>query len=115
MAEVSEELCEARRDAFAASLDSIKTDIIETRTGVGKMLRIVTEGNGSPALVSSVAQNASFRATMEQWLIDDRKERVLRAEQEKRDRKQHSLTVFLASGGWAVTIVLFIVGIILKG
>jgi len=113
MAEVSEELCEARRDAFATSLDSIKTDIIETRTGVGKMLRIVTEGNGSPALVSSVAQNASFRATMEQWLVDERKDRKERAEQEKRDRKQHSLTVLLASAGWTVTIILFIVGVVL--
>ena len=115
MAEVSEALCEARRGIFAESLEGIKSDIAETRAGVGKLLRVVMEGNGAPSLVSSVAQNTSFRETMEQWLVDERKERIRRAEQEKRDRKQHSLTMLLASGGWAVTIVLFIVGIILKG
>jgi len=41
MAVVSEELCEARRQHFASSLQSIRKDIAETREGVGKMLRIV--------------------------------------------------------------------------
>jgi len=114
MAVVSEELCEARRQHFASSLQSIRKDIAETREGVSKMLRIVTEGNGSPALVTSVAQNASFRQTMEQWLIDERKDRSRRTEQAERDRKQYKITVWLATSGWLVTIILFIVGIILK-
>ena len=115
MAEVSEELCEARRGIFAETLEGIKADITETRAGVGKMLQKVTEGNGAPSLVFSISQNTLFRETMEKWLIDESKDRARRAEQEKRDRKQHSLTMLLASCGWAVTIVLFIVGIILKG
>lgn len=112
---VSEELCQSRRDTYNVRLSAIQSETSEIRAGVGKMLRIVMEGNGAPSLVSSVSLNTDFRATMEQWLVNERKERIRHAEQEKRDRKQHSLTMLLASCGWGVTIVLFIVGIILKG
>ena len=111
---VSEELCKSRRDTYNAKLSSIQSETSEIRKGVGKMLRIVTEGNGSPALVTSVAQNASFRKTMEEWLVKEREDRRKRAEQAARDQRQRRTIVLLATGGWLVTIILFALGMVLK-
>ena len=111
---VSEELCASRRDVFNVKLDAIQAQTAETRSGVGKMLQIVTEGNGSPALVTSVAQNASFKKTMEAWLIQEREDRKLRVQQEAYDRRQRRVIVLLATGGWLVTIALFAIGMVFK-
>ena len=111
---VSEELCQSRRDTFNVKLNAIQAETSEIRKGVGKMLRIVTEGNGSPALVTSVAQNASFRKTMEEWLVAEREVREAKERQDKRDREQYRRTMLLTSGGWLITIVLFAVSMVLK-
>jgi len=50
MAEVTEELCQARIEVINTALRNIQRDGEETRKGVGNLNRKLFEGNGSAAL-----------------------------------------------------------------
>lgn len=90
---VSETLCAVHREAFNLQLQGIADDAAEARAGVGKLLRIITEGNGREPLNVEVAKNSEFR------------ERIGREGVTRRHRLDRW---WIAVGGWALTIGLLI-------
>jgi len=103
---VTEQLCEERREHFETKLRAIAEDAREACQGVGKLLRIITEGNGQEAITVQVSRNSEFRERMEQWIS------TLESEQRERraERNRARLAIWLAVGGWAVTIVIAVAG-----
>lgn len=98
---ITETLCEARRAETAQRLETIERDVSETRTGVGKLLRVLLEGNGQPAITARITacenEVATIRACTEEQKAAE-KERV-------RTRAQTRVALWLALGGWVVTLI----------
>ena len=90
---ISASLCEAHRKTFGVQLESIASDAAEAREGVGKLLRIITEGNGREALMTQVDRNSEFRE---------------RAERKGVTRVHRFDRWWIAIGGWGVTIIVAI-------
>lgn len=98
-APISASLCEAHRKTFGVQLESIASDAAEARRGVGKLLRIITEGNGREPMMTEVDRNSEFRERIE-------REGVVRTH--RLDRW------WIAVGGWAVSIIVAIWAILTR-
>jgi len=109
---VTVEVCELHRCLTSEKLSKIESDTSETRAGIGKLLRLVTESNGQPCLVEQVRKNNEFRADMESLGIVD----IVRTNQEFRneflanrsERRSRQWSLFLAIAAWIVTIGLWV-------
>ncbi|MCK9355723.1 MAG: hypothetical protein M0R22_01020 [Dehalococcoidia bacterium] len=98
---VSESLCEARRAETDRRLETIERDVGETRQGVGKLIRVLLEGNGQPSFSSRLS-------TIEGAVGGLQKNERERLDEEKSTRKQRiqtRLAIWLAIGSGIVTIV----------
>lgn len=111
---VNEKLCVARREAFLERLKAIEEHSANSAVGIGKVLRIVTEGNGKPALCTSVAENTAFRLEMQKYVKEERAVRAELAREREREQKDRKLRLTISSIGWVVMIVLFFLGVVLK-
>jgi len=109
---VTVEVCELHRKLTNEKLTKIESDTSETRAGIGKLIRLVTESNGQPCLVEQVRKNNEFRTDMEAIGIVD----IVRTNQEFRqeflanrdERRKRQWSMFLAIAAWVVTIGLWI-------
>jgi len=109
---VTVEVCELHRKLTNEKLTKIESDTSETRAGIGKLIRLVTESNGQPCLVEQVRKNNEFRTDMEAIGIVD----IVRTNQEFRqeflanrdERRKRQWSMFLAISAWVVTIGLWI-------
>ena len=109
---VTVEVCELHRKLTNEKLTRIESDTSETRAGIGKLIRLVTESNGQPCLVEQVRKNNEFRTDMEAIGIVD----IVRTNQEFRqeflanrdERRKRQWSMFLAIAAWVVTIGLWI-------
>lgn len=113
--QVTEELCSSRRETFDTRLKAIQDDTKEARAGVGKLLRIVSEGNGSPPLITAVTMNSAFRAEMERWHNEEQAERQRKQEEAERDRRSRQAHFWLTFTGWIVMLLIFGFGLLFKG
>jgi len=87
---ITTSLCEANRKAFSVELEGIADDAKEARKGVGKLLRIICEGNGREPMMTQVDRNTEFR---------ERVEREGTVSRHRLDRW------WIAVGGWGLTLV----------
>jgi len=101
-------LCDAKMKSVDGRLERIERDGAETREGVEKLLRILVEGNSQPSLVSRI-QDVERTAEDLQGCVDEQKakeaDRVLAQAVENRAKRQTRFALWLAVGGWIVTIV----------
>lgn len=101
---VTDALCEARMGRLDTRLDSIARDSEEARRGIGRLIQIVSEGNGKPALTVRIDQVAT---AIEAHLGEHGKVNDCAATDNRERRKAHWGLV-LAGLGWAVTMGLWI-------
>ena len=86
--------------------------IKEIRSGIGKLIRIVTESNGQSSLCDQVKRNNEFRQEIDSLGIVD----IVKTNAEFReqltkgsaDKSKRQLGLILSMGGWGVTAVMFI-------
>lgn len=105
---VTVELCEAKMDAMDARLTRIEADGKEAREGVEKILRAMLEGNGQPSFTSRLQSVEGSLSTVESCLREQKeaeKDRIQKGLESERQRKQTRLALWLAVGGWMVTLV----------
>ena len=110
---VTEELCKSRRKTVDARFEAMQDAVVSIRDDVSKLLRIITEGNGT-SLMTSVAENTSFRIRFNKWMQEQevlKREERDRAEQYRKQRRNQFL---LTLGGWIVTMILFGLGVIFR-
>ena len=109
---VSGEVCASYRALQDEKNGTIAGDIKEIRSGIGKLLRIVTESNGQSSLCDQVRRNNEFRSEIHELGIVDivktnaefRKELTKAAS--AKSKRQWGL--ILSMGGWFFTACLFI-------
>jgi len=101
---VTDALCEARMGRLETRLDGIARDTEETRRGVGKLIQIVSEGNGKPALTVRVdnCADAIDSHLAEHAQTEDR------SRQDQRERMKARWALYLAILGWLVTMGLWV-------
>ena len=90
---VTDELCAARMATVTQALATIAKDGAEAREGIGKLIRVVCEGNGHEALTVTVNRNTA-------WIAE--------AQDRRKERLTVRLALVLAFGGWAFTAVLWV-------
>ena len=97
MAEVTEELCQARIEVINTALRNIQRDGEETRKGVGNLNRKLFEGNGSAALDTVIRANSD-------WRLNQQKK------EDARDRFKwtRNLSWMIAGAGWAIAVIIFL-------
>ena len=109
---VSGEVCASYRALQDEKMGTIAGDVKEIRTGVGKLLRIVTESNGQSSLCDQVRRNNGFREEIDSLGIVD----IVKTNAEFReqltkgsaDKSKRQLGLILSMGGWGVTAIMFI-------
>lgn len=92
--QVSEELCQSRMETINTKLDAIQRNGEEARTGVGKIMRRLFEGNGGEALDVQVHKNSEFR-------LSACREAEIRKSQHWRARLSWSLAI----AGWVFALI----------
>lgn len=105
---VTVELCEAKMTTVEARLTRIEADGKEAREGVGKILRTLLEGNGQPSFTSRLQSVEGSLSTVEDCLREQKeneKDRIQQGLESERQRKQTRFALWLAVGGWMVTII----------
>ena len=105
---VTVELCEAKMASVEARLTRIEGDGKETREGVGKILRTLLEGNGQPSFTSRLQAVEGSLGVVESCLQEQKeaeKDKIQQGLAAERQRKQTRIAMWLAIGGWLVTIV----------
>ena len=109
---VSSEVCASHRALQEERAGTMAGDIKEIRTGVGKLLRIVTESNGQSSLCDQVKRNNEFRSEIhELGIVDIVKTNAEFREQLTKgsaDKSKRQWGLILSMGGWGVTAVMFI-------
>jgi len=109
---VSSEVCASHRALQEERAGTMAGDIKEIRTGVGKLIRIVTESNGQSSLCDQVRRNNGFREEIDSLGIVD----IVKTNAEFREQLTKSASskekrqwgLILSMGGWGVTAVMFI-------
>ena len=109
---VSNATCASHRALTEERLLNMGRDITEIRSGVGKLIRIVTESNGTISLCDQVRRNNEFREQMHELGIVD----IVRSNAEFREqiteasnnKKKNKWALILSGCGWAVTTALWI-------
>jgi hypothetical protein len=89
-------------------LDAIKADGAETRAGVGKIIRKLTEGNGTEALVTTIARSDAYVKRLEEAKVLDVIAAAKRLSDEielkKKERRAMILWGIGIASGWALTL-----------
>jgi len=109
---VSGEVCASYRALQDEKNGTIAGDIKEIRSGIGKLIRIVTESNGQSSLCDQVKRNNEFRQEIDSLGIVD----IVKTNAEFReqltkgsaDKSKRQLGLILSMGGWGVTAIMFI-------
>jgi len=109
---VSSEACALHRALQEEKVGTIAGDVKEIRSGVGKLIRIVTESNGQSSLCDQVRRNNGFREEISDLGIVD----IVKTNAEFReqltkgstDKSKRQWGLILSMGGWGVTAVMFI-------
>ena len=109
---VSSKVCASHRALQEERAGTMAGDIKEIRTGVGKLIRIVTESNGQSSLCDQVRRNNGFREEIDSLGIVD----IVKTNAEFREQLTKSASskekrqwgLILSMGGWGVTAVMFI-------
>jgi hypothetical protein len=106
---VTEALCEARMETLRVTLDGIRRDAADSREGVGKIIRTLTEGNGKEALTATISRNDLYIQKLENanvlQVIDAAKKLAERVAQEKIQRRATLLWGIGIASGWVVTLI----------
>lgn len=95
-------------ESVETRLTRIESDCKETREGVGKILRTLLEGNGQPSFTSRLQAVEGSLITVEDCLREQKeaeKGRIQQGLDSERQRKQTRFALWLAVGGWMVTII----------
>jgi hypothetical protein len=95
-------------ESVETRLTRIESDGKETREGVGKILRAMLEGNGQPSFTSRLQAVEGSLSTVEDCLREQKeaeKGRIQQGLESERQRKQTRFALWLAVGGWIVTII----------
>jgi hypothetical protein len=95
-------------ESVETRLTRIESDGKETREGVGKILRAMLEGNGQPSFTSRLQAVEGSLSTVEDCLREQKeaeKGRIQQGLESERQRKQTRFALWLAVGGWMVTII----------
>lgn len=101
---VTDALCDARMGRLETRLDSIARDSEESRRGIGRLIQIVSEGNGKPALTVRVDQCAKAIDSH----LEDHEKAADCSEADEREKRKARWGLWLAVLGWAVTTGLWI-------
>ena len=109
---VSSEVCAVHRALQEEKSNTMASDVKEIRTGVGKLIRIVTESNGQSSLCDQVRRNNEFREEIADLGIVD----IVKTNAEFREeltksasnRSKRQWGLILSLSGWAFTACLFI-------
>ena len=108
---VSSEICASHRALQEEKVGTIAGDVKEIRSGIGKLLRIVTESNGQSSLCDQVKRNNEFRYEIHELGIVD----IVKTNAEFREQLTKSASskakrqwgLILSMGGWGFTAVMF--------
>jgi hypothetical protein len=107
--QVDDVLCLARMALVNDKLDAIKSDGAETRAGVGKIIRKLTEGNGTEALVTTISRSDAYIKRLEEANVLDviaaAKRLSEEIERKKNERRAMILWGVGIASGWALTLV----------
>jgi hypothetical protein len=106
---ITEALCEARMETLKVTLDGIRRDAADSREGVGKIIRTLTEGNGKEALTATISRNDMYIQKLEDNHILDviaaAKKLAENTEKDKANRRAMLLWGIGIASGWALTLV----------
>jgi len=115
---VSEKLCLSRMVSTDLKLDAIAKDSSESRAGVGRLIRIVTESNGGPSLCEQVSRNTEYRGELDsEGLLEIvHTNKTFREEitDHSNRKKQRRLTLIGLAGGWMITLIAIAVQLFTK-
>jgi hypothetical protein len=114
---VSIVLCDEKMSRVDDRLARIEDDGKNTREGVGRLIRLLVEGNGQPSYASRIQALESTTVALSECagdLKEAEKERTKEAKARERERKASKFALWLAIGGWAVTLLGIVSGVLTK-
>lgn len=101
---VTTQLCDARQRAILQNLKALDETAKATNEKLDRIVKLISEGNGAPPLISAVALNTDARKRVDEWV----KEQEDAADDRAQQRKHLNVEMTIAGAGWLVALLLFI-------